>query len=374
MSFRIWTEQRATTGGRDGTVYILQGTFSEDSADCPPKAEIWPAFGFNCYRWQMAPAWAFLDLLYAEPQLFHSGSPTRSGIPVLFPFPNRIREGRFTCQGRTYQLPCNDSAGKNANHGFACRRPWRVVDHGADGTSAWVTGEFRGSVDAADARELWPADYQLRLTYRLMSDRLRLTATVHNPDAVVLPFGLGFHPYFRVAPEGGSGEDCLITAAATQYWELADSLPTGDRRSVDGPRDLRRPRRFTDLHLDDVLTGLPGEGHPETDHLYLRGTLSDESNGAQLRLFTSAGFRELVVFTPQHRQAMCLEPYTCTTDAINLQERGIDAGLQVLSPGATWQGVVELRVEQALPSGAALRTLSAGSERAHAVPEEPTGD
>ena len=42
-------------------------------------------------------------------------------------------------------------------------------------------------------------------------------------------------------------------------------------------------------------------------------------------------FRELVVYTPaQPRGVISLEPYTQTTDAINLQPKGIDAGLRVL--------------------------------------------
>jgi aldose 1-epimerase len=39
-----------------------------------------------------------------------------------------------------------------------------------------------------------------------------------------------------------------------------------------------------------------------------------------------------------------VEPYTCITDAINLQQRGVEAGLLVLPPGGRWTGVVELRV------------------------------
>ena len=45
-----------------------------------------------------------------------------------------------------------------------------------------------------------------------------------------------------------------------------------------------------------------------------------------MSMFSSPVFRELVVFTPEHRQAFCLEPYTCTTDAVNLQSRGLDTG------------------------------------------------
>jgi aldose 1-epimerase len=50
----------------------------------------------------------------------------------------------------------------------------------------------------------------------------------------------------------------------------------------------------------------------------------------------SGGFREIVAFTPPWATAVCLEPYTCVTDAINLQQKGIDAGLQVLPPGEAW--------------------------------------
>ncbi len=63
-----------------------------------------------------------------------------------------------------------------------------------------------------------------------------------------------------------------------------------------------------------------------------------------LSVSCSPAFRELVVFVPPHRQAFCIEPYTCTTDAINLQQQGLDAGLLVLPPGEKWSAVVELSV------------------------------
>jgi aldose 1-epimerase len=66
--------------------------------------------------------------------------------------------------------------------------------------------------------------------------------------------------------------------------------------------------------------------------------------GVTLRVLCSAGYREMVVFTPAHREAFCIEPYTCTTDAANLQARGIDAGWLTLPPGGRWSGVVEMRV------------------------------
>jgi aldose 1-epimerase len=41
-----------------------------------------------------------------------------------------------------------------------------------------------------------------------------------------------------------------------------------------------------------------------------------------------------------------VEPYTCVTDAINLEQQGVDAGLLVLQPGQSWSGVVELAIRE----------------------------
>ena len=129
--------------------------------------------------------------------------------------------------------------------------------------------------------------------------------------------------------------------AGREKWALAESLPTGERRPVDPADDLNAPRRFADLQLDDVLTGVPSDPD-NAEGLCDRGVV--RSGGAALSLRASPAFREVVVFTPPHRQAFCVEPYTCTTDAINLQARGVDAGLLVLPPGGRWSAAFEMRL------------------------------
>jgi aldose 1-epimerase len=325
------------TAGLDGRVLVLEETAGA------ARAEVWPADGFNCYRWRVRHGEQVLDLLYAAPTLFLGARPTSSGVPVLFPFPNRIRDGRFSWDGKDYQLPKNDHVHVNAIHGFVFDRPWRVVDQGADASGAWVAGEFRGSVDAPDRAALWPADYQIRLTYRLTPDALRISATVSNPDSRPLPFGLGYHPYFRMPLVPNTvAADCTVQADAHQLWQLADHLPTGTRSPPDKPFDLTAPRPFGELKLDDVYTDLRGPSDPGGRRLC--GVLRQPGWKVELRVFASPDFRELVLFTPGHRQAVCLEPYTCTTDAINLQPRGIDAGWRVLQPGEQWSADVTMQV------------------------------
>ncbi len=339
MSFQVRTEPRPPVRGLDGSVLVLESTGQA-------AVEIWPAFGFNCYRWQTVRVGRPLELLYSEPQHFLDGRPTRCGIPILFPFPNRIRDGRFRWAGKEYQLPLNDSVGQNAIHGYACRTPWRVVDRGANAGSAWATGEFQASVDAPESVSFWPADYRIRVTYRLTAPGLRVEAVVDNPDRVDLPFGLGYHPYYRIPWDPAEKTaDYRVQAAARRYWELHESLPTGATVAVDAGRDLQSARPFDQLNLDDVLTDLANAGPANAEGLLLRGMVGS-ADGLVLQLWTSPAFRELVAFTPPHRQAVCLEPYTCPTDAINLQQRGTDAGLLVLQPGATWSAVVEMLLDR----------------------------
>jgi aldose 1-epimerase len=284
-----------------------------------------------------------LELLYADPALFTDGRPTRSGIPILFPFPNRIRSCRYRWEGKDYQLEETDTTLHNAIHGFACRRAWRVAGSGADAKSAWLTGVFRGSVDAKDCAGQWPADYELRITYRLGNGSLRVEAEVTNPDKVSLPFGLGYHPYYRLPFVAGvAAADCKVTVPAKSYWQLDRCLPTGPRPAVDAARDLNSVRSFAELTVDDVLTDLPTIV-PGSDGLIERSRLVG-GPGAEMRLYCSPDFREMVVFTPANRAAFCVEPYTCTTDAINLQAQGQDAGWRSLAPGGRWTGVFEMRV------------------------------
>jgi aldose 1-epimerase len=330
MLYHIETEER-TAGGRSGTVYTLS------RPDIGSLIEVWPAHGFNCIRWRAGGH----ELLYSAADWSENPVPTRSGVPILFPFPNRIRDGVFSHAGTAYQLPRNDSTQANAIHGFAPRHPWQVFGYGADAASAWVHGDFQLSVDAPDARNGWPGDALLSVIYRLMHDRLRIELRVRNMGDRPCPFGLGLHPYFRL-PGGGDVSDYVLHAPARSVWPLADSLPTGERHPVPDELNWNRPRRIGGTQLDTVYGDL-GAIREDDGGLLLRATLGNTDRSGRLELWTTADFRESVLFTPPHRKAVCLEPYTCVTDAVNLQARGVDAGWREMAVGGQWAGVVEVR-------------------------------
>jgi len=70
--------------------------------------------------------------------------------------------------------------------------------------------------------------------------------------------------------------------------------------------------------------------------------ITDPAAGLAVEQRCSDTFRELVVFTPPWSSSVCMEPYTCVTDAINLEQQGVDAGLRVLAPGEQWTGWIDI--------------------------------
>lgn len=285
-------------------------------------AKVLPERGFNCYSLIVDG----FDYLYQAPDLFPDGKPTRSGIPILFPWPNRMAHSRFTWGGVEYEVPVTEEATGASLHGFACRTPWRVVQTREDS----VTGEWILSRDAADMAALWPADAGIRVTYQVQPTRLTVTSEIFSNDDRDLPFGLGFHPYFRVP---GPFDQWLLQCDASEIWPLADMVPSGPPVPVPADLDFRRARKLGDQRLDDVLTGLP-----PADGITRRAALL--SMASSLSLSSDASFRDYVLFTPASRDTVAIEPYTCATDAMNLTARGVDAGWTVLTAGqkmtCTW--------------------------------------
>jgi aldose 1-epimerase len=335
MFYHIDSEERGVAGQRE-TIYALK------HAGGLAEAEVWPAHGFNCLRWRVNTGAGLQDVLYAAAEWETNPVPTRSGVPILFPFPNRIRAGKFAMGGRNFELPLNDSTRQNAIHGFAPRHPWRVFGYRVEHDNAWIHADFQPAIDAPESIGHWTGSGLLSVTCRLSEAALRLECRVRNMGDEPFPFGLGFHPYFRFPCADDNVERCKLLAPARSIWQLAGSLPTGERLPVPDDCNFNRPRPITGVQLDTLYADLDAIAQRD-DGLLLRAELGHAELPGAVQIWTSADFRESVLFTPPHRRALCVEPYTCATDAVNLAERGIDAGWKVLRPGSDWSGIVEFR-------------------------------
>jgi aldose 1-epimerase len=290
------------------------------------RATILTGFGFNCYKYVVPGVNGPSNVLWAIGG-FENGDqrPSGSGIPILFPFPGRIGGAAYEWGDKKYRLTDGDGLG-NAIHGFVHTRPWRVVRRQSNA----VTGEFQASVDAPEVLELWPADFLLQVTYEIGNDVLSCSIHIENPSAEVLPCGLGLHPYFRL-PLGDAGavDDCLVTVPAQDRWELVDLLPTGRSLPLAEAESLVGGKRFGDTQLDDVLANLTSEGGR------VAAEIVDAKSNVRRTITFSDDFLNCVVFNPPHREAICVEPYSCVPDFFRLESMGIDAGFWRLGASET---------------------------------------
>jgi aldose 1-epimerase len=247
---------------------------------------------------------------------------------VLAPWPNRIRDGRYTFRDVTYQLPVTEPANFAALHGLVNWVRWRGVESAPD--KVVVEHELVPQPG-------YPWSPLLRTTWRLAADGLTATHEVTNLGGDPLPFGMGVHPYLLVA---GRRVDDLSLLLPAHSRLLVDSrmLPIGAARVAGTGYDFTAARRIGPLVLDSAF----GDVAPDADGRITARLAGPD--GAGVEIWADRAFRWWQVFTgdtlpaPRRRRSVALEPMTCPPDAFR---SGKD--LIVLEPGETWRGDWGLR-------------------------------
>ena len=308
-------------------------------------AEIAPELGNNCYAFRVADTRVesdgghWLHLIDAPADLTTlREQPDIYGIPVLFPFPNRIRGGTWRFEGQVYHFD-KPAASPTSIHGLLLNRPYRVASQAADENGAMLSCTL-DSREFPDIGRQFPFPFSITMTYALRNAVLSMDVEVQNTGSRNMPMGFGIHPYFRVALSANAdAASAVIRVPAAAYWELdADSVPTGKKFDAAGDLDLRPGKPFAGLRLDHVFTDVQMESDG-----FSRCVIENGDTGHGMVVESDARFRELVVYTPPGRDTICFEPYTCPTDAINLEAKGVPAGVIILAPQETFAATVRIK-------------------------------
>lgn len=234
------------------------------------------------------------------------------GIPLLYPWANRLSRHGYEVAGRAVELPVGEPGARypvDPNglpiHGAI---PGHIVwEAEADGNR--LTAQV--SWDGDDLLALFPFRHRLSLQATVGDRGLTLTTTVHADAGDPVPVAFGYHPYLRL-PDS-SREGWQVDLGAEQQLVLDDQMiPTGQRTSLT-PRDFLLGERS----LDAGLAGLA------TPAQFL---VSDGERS--LSVSFEAGYEWAQVYAPPGNDYICFEPMTAPTDALNS-----GTGLSVLTPG-----------------------------------------
>lgn len=255
-----------------------------------------------------------LELLdgYKTPEEVDFNRWGKSGL--LYPFPNRLKSGKYSWLGKEYQFPLNDAERNNALHGFGMERPLTITHTELTDDKAIVrmTSDYDGSLD------YYPWPFRIELSYHLYApDIFWFEVAVENKATNDIPMGLGWHPYFHLAEKA---ENCELRLPPAEMVGVdAQMIPTGKRYTHD---EFEYAKRIGSTVLDNCFE------LAET-HLEVSASLRGPSGG--IRYWQETGpkkFNYLQVFTPPYGTSVALEPMTCNVDAFNNGD-----GLVSLSPG-----------------------------------------
>lgn len=235
----------------------------------------------------------------------------------LAPWPNRIRDGRYSFAGTDYQLPITEPARQTALHGLVNHRDWEVAEIGDD----FVTHTL-----VLDPEPGWPGRLELRLKHSLGAEGLRVDVWAKNVGAARVPFGYGAHPYLYVPDDA----NCLLKIpAATQLLVDDRLLPVGLAPVAETAYDFRQARPIGQTQFDTAFTDVSFD----SDGLW-RATVTVGDHTSIVWADQSYGW--IQCYTPPHNRHVALEPMTCGPDAFNVGPT--HEGLLLLEPGDTYSG------------------------------------
>lgn len=168
-----------------------------------------------------------------------------------------------------------------------------------------------------------PYAFQAHQKVHLEENRLSLSLRVTNLGNKALPFGIGFHPFFRRAP------DMTLQTRVRDMWREGEGhLPDG-LQDISKDLDFSMPRIVPPRWINNAFGGFSGKARLHWPDMELA-----------LDLSCDPVFDVMMIFAPQApADFVCLEPMSHLPNGHNMPDLG---GLSVLKPGEELAGTIKM--------------------------------
>ena len=205
---------------------------------------------------------------------------------------NRICKGKFTLDGKTYQLANNN--GNNHLHGGETGFDKVVWDANSFQTETSVG--IRLQYLSADGDQGYPGNLQVTVVYELTNEN-EILVKYHGVTDKATPINLTQHAYFNLAGKGDILNHQIMINAERFTAIDAEAIPTGDLPLVDNtPFDFRTPRLIGERINEDNLQLRNGNGY---DHNFVLNKTHIKEFSLAARVYEPTSGRVLEVFTQE---------------------------------------------------------------------------
>ena len=243
-----------------------------------------------------------------------------AGIPLLYPWANRLAGTNYRAAGREVALDPSSPLLHFDDNGLPMHGvpwsllTWEVTEAKEDSIVArleWTRG---------DLLAVFPFPHRVEMAVLIRPDSLTLeTTVVAGPDNPV-PVSFGFHPYF-VLPDLPRAHWRLELPAMSRFLLDGRGIPTGEDEPFGG-----FDAELGEIDSDDGYAVM--EQHP---------SLSLAGAGRRITVEFLAGFRYAQVFAPKYKRYVALEPMTAPTSALTSGR-----GLHLIEPDGKFRAAFRI--------------------------------
>lgn len=240
---------------------------------------------------------------------------------LLFPFPNRLKDGKYSWENVPYQFQIN--LPPNAIHGFGLFEPFTVIDTEFNSYFSKISLSYIYNKKYS----FYPFKFEVTISYILFENSLKVNYFAKNMDNHPIPMGLGWHPYFSI---GGNVAEWYLRMPPTKKIEVDENMiPTGKivKFSV-----FEKEKKIENTELDTCFKVEEKENFE----------MEIKNDKGILKYWQSVGnkkFNLVQLFIPPKRTCIAIEPMTCGIDAFNQDKNMVSLGVgEVLggSFGVEW--------------------------------------
>jgi aldose 1-epimerase len=257
--------------------------------------------------------------------------PAMTGIPLLWPWANRIDQNSYYANGKIYDFNLGLGnvrldANRKPIHGLLSTfSGWKLVSCRADGHAAEVTSRLE-FWKYPDLMEQFPFAHTIEMTYRLKEGVLQVETVLHNYSVEPMPVAIGFHAFYRV--NDAPPEQWKIHLGAREQLVLSRELiPTGERISVQSR--YPDPLPLKGVRFDDVFTNMIRDAH-DLGEFWIQGKTEKVS-------VIYGPKYDVAVVVAADRDNVVMEAMSAITNAFNLAHQGIYKNLQTVAPDEEWR-------------------------------------
>ena len=218
-------------------------------------------------------------------------SPHIYASSILFPFVNRIENGRYTYNGIDYQLSKNENTKLNAIHGLVYNQTFKIESYTLKDEKASITLSYTSK---STEFEGFPFQFKIQLKYTLRKNTLLLKVTVENCDTNAFPFSLGWHPYFFTK----NYDNRQLFFASTSRLKTNETLI---------------PYGFEEQSVSELLINRPYDDCYKLDN----DKVVFDTEDYKLQLNSNSKTNYLQLYTPQNPELLAIEYMTAPANCFN---------------------------------------------------------